>query len=132
MLVSLWLSGRILDWNFSQLGFDPSFRNLACLATLKSSDRTKQVCLWMTIYIYIYFFEDSLALSFWTMRKSSSKYSCRCKIYNANVYICIYKLMISLFYICFHVSIKPFYLFISINMSIYLTIDLSTTFFDGK
>ena len=37
------------------LGFNPSFRNLACLATLKSSDRTKQVCLWMTyIYIYIY------------------------------------------------------------------------------
>ena len=38
----------------SQLGFDPSFGNLACLATLKSSDRTKPICLWMTIYIYIY------------------------------------------------------------------------------
>ena len=25
-----------------------------CLATLMSSDRTKQICLWMTIYIYIY------------------------------------------------------------------------------
>ena len=24
------------------------------LATLMSSDRTKQICLWMTIYIYIY------------------------------------------------------------------------------
>ena len=39
------MSGRILDWRFSQPGFDPSFGNLACLATLKSSDRTKQsVC----------------------------------------------------------------------------------------
>ena len=25
-----------------------------CLATLMSSDRTKQICLWMTILIYIY------------------------------------------------------------------------------
>ena len=41
----------------SQPGFDPSFGNLACVATLKSSDRTKQVCLWMTIYIYIYIYE---------------------------------------------------------------------------
>ena len=29
--------GRILDWRLSQPGFDPSFWNLACLATLKSS-----------------------------------------------------------------------------------------------
>ena len=28
--------------------------NLACLAALKSSDRTKQVCLWMTIYMFPY------------------------------------------------------------------------------
>ena len=27
-----------------------------CLATLMSSDRTKQICLWMTIYIYIYIY----------------------------------------------------------------------------
>ena len=40
------------DWRFRQSGFDPSFGNLACLATMKSSDRTKLVCLWMTIYIY--------------------------------------------------------------------------------
>ena len=53
-LVSSWLGGRILDWRLSQPGFDPSFWNLACLATLKSSDRTIQACLWMTIYIYIY------------------------------------------------------------------------------
>ena len=53
-LVSSWLSGRILDWHLSQPGFDPSFRNLACLATLKSSDGMKQIYLWMTIYIYIY------------------------------------------------------------------------------
>ena len=47
------VSGRIFDWCLSQPGFDPSFRNLACLATLKSSDRTKQVCLWMSrLYIY--------------------------------------------------------------------------------
>ena len=56
MLVSLWLSGRIFDWRFSQPGFDPSFGDLACLATLKSSERTKKVCLWMTIYIYIYIY----------------------------------------------------------------------------
>ena len=50
-LASSWLSGRILDWRLSQPGFDPSFANLACLATLMSSDRTKQTCLWMTVYI---------------------------------------------------------------------------------
>ena len=37
-----------------QPGFDPSYGNLICLATLMSSDRTKQICLWMTIYIYIW------------------------------------------------------------------------------
>ena len=56
-MVSSWLSGRILDWRFSHPGFNPSFGNLACLATLKSSDRTKQVCLWMT-YTYIYIYSD--------------------------------------------------------------------------
>ena len=40
-LVSSCLSGRILDWRVSQPGFDRSFGNLVCLATLKSSDRTK-------------------------------------------------------------------------------------------
>ena len=44
----------ILDWRLSQPDFDPSFGNLACLATLKSSDRTKQVD--DNIYIYIYKF----------------------------------------------------------------------------
>ena len=42
------------------------FGNLACLAILKSSDRMKQVCLWMTIYrdicifiyIYIYIYRE--------------------------------------------------------------------------
>ena len=33
----------------SQLGFDPSFENLACLATLKSCDTMKQ-SVWITIY----------------------------------------------------------------------------------
>ena len=46
--------GRILDCLFSQPSFNPSFGNLACLATLKSSDRMKQVCLWMTIYMLPY------------------------------------------------------------------------------
>ena len=55
-LVSSWLSGRILNWRFSHLSFDPSFGNLACQATLKISDRTKQICLWMTLYIYIYIY----------------------------------------------------------------------------
>ena len=41
-----------LAWRLSQPGFDPSYGNLVCLATLMSSDRTKQICLWMTIYIY--------------------------------------------------------------------------------
>ena len=40
----------------SQPGFDPSYEKLVCLATLMSSDRTKQICLWMTIYIYIYIY----------------------------------------------------------------------------
>ena len=50
------ISGRILDWRLRQPGFDPSFGNLACLATLKSSEGTKQICRWMTIYIYIYIY----------------------------------------------------------------------------
>ena len=37
------------------MGFDPGFERPACLATLKSSDRTKQsVCGWQYIYIYIF------------------------------------------------------------------------------
>ena len=58
MLMSSWLSGRILDWRYSQTGFDPIFRNLACLAILMSSDRTKQsVCGW---YLYIYELKKAL------------------------------------------------------------------------
>ena len=37
-----------MDWRLSQPGFDPSFGNLACLATLMSSERTKQIGLWMS------------------------------------------------------------------------------------
>ena len=48
------MRGRVSDWHLSQPGFDPSHGKLVCLATLMSSDRTKQICLWMTIYIYIY------------------------------------------------------------------------------
>ena len=55
LLVPSWLRGRDLDWRLSQSGFDPSYGKLVCLATLMSSNRTKQVCLWMTIYIYSLF-----------------------------------------------------------------------------
>ena len=56
-IVSSWLSGRILDQRFSQQGFDPSFGNLACLATLKRYERTKQsVDEYIYIYIYIYIY----------------------------------------------------------------------------
>ena len=50
-LVSSWLRGSISDWRLSQPGFDPSFGNLACLATAKSCDTTKQsVFGWLYIY----------------------------------------------------------------------------------
>ena len=45
---------------------DPSFKRPTCLATLKSCDTTKPVCLWLTIYIclcvciYIYIYLFSL------------------------------------------------------------------------
>ena len=52
-LVSSWLSGRILDWRYNQPGFDPSFGNLACLATLMGSGRAEQsVCGWEYIYLF--------------------------------------------------------------------------------
>ena len=41
------------------MGFDPGFEHPTCLATLKSSDRTKQsVCGWQYVYIYIYIFNE--------------------------------------------------------------------------
>ena len=44
----------IYIYHFSLPGFDPRFRNLACLATLKSCNTTKQsVCGWQYIYIYM-------------------------------------------------------------------------------
>ena len=42
-LVSSWLRRRVLDWRLSQPGFDPSYGKIVCLATLISSDRTKQI-----------------------------------------------------------------------------------------
>ena len=42
-----------MDWRLSQPGFDPSYGNLVCLASLMSTDRTKQICLWMIIYICV-------------------------------------------------------------------------------
>ena len=53
---SSWMRGRVSDWHLSQPGFDPSYGKLVCLATLMSSDRTKQICLWMNIYIYCMIF----------------------------------------------------------------------------
>ena len=47
---------RSLDWRLNQPGFDLSYGKLICLATPMSSDRTKQICLWMTIDIYIYIY----------------------------------------------------------------------------
>ena len=49
------LRDRVLDWRLSQPGFDPSYGKLVCLATLMSSDWTKQICLWMTLYVYLIF-----------------------------------------------------------------------------
>ena len=43
------------------LHFDPSYGKLVCLATQMSSDRTKQICLLMTIYIII----SSIIMSCW-------------------------------------------------------------------
>ena len=44
-LVSSWKRGRIYSWQISQSGFDLSFENLACPATQKIWDTTKQsVC----------------------------------------------------------------------------------------
>ena len=48
-------TGLGLSLTKSWTGFDPGFERPACLATLKSSDWTKQsVCGWQYIYIYIY------------------------------------------------------------------------------
>ena len=54
--------GRILDWHLSQLGFDLSYGKLVCLATLLSSDRTKQISPWITIYIYAYTYKYTLSI----------------------------------------------------------------------
>ena len=47
---------RGLAWRLSQPSFNPGYGKLICLATLMSSNRTKQICLWMSIYIYIYIY----------------------------------------------------------------------------
>ena len=48
-LACLCFLSQILDWSLSQPGFDPSFGNLACQATLKICDITKSVCGWQYI-----------------------------------------------------------------------------------
>ena len=45
---------------FESTGFRSQLRGRYCLATLMSSDRTKQICLAMTIYIYIYIYIPKL------------------------------------------------------------------------
>ena len=63
-LGSSWLSGWILDWRLNKPCFDHSFGNLACLATLKSCDTTKQsLCGWQYIcslcmqWVYCHYFK---------------------------------------------------------------------------
>ena len=58
----------IYNWRLSQPGFDPSYRKLICLATLMSSDRTKQICLWMTIYICIYIYNYNYESRNWYIK----------------------------------------------------------------
>ena len=56
-----WPSSLRLSLTESWTGFDPGFERPTCLATLKSSVRTKKsVCGWQYIYIYIYIFEVCL------------------------------------------------------------------------
>ena len=64
---------RSLHWRLSQPGFDPSYGKLICLATLMTSDRTKQICLWMTVCIYM-----SYSSSYLTFSLSVSLESKRC------------------------------------------------------
>ena len=56
---------RSLDWCLRQPGFDPGYGKLICLATLMSSDRTKQICLWMTIEVSIYIYVYSIETPKW-------------------------------------------------------------------
>ena len=44
---------RSFGLSFESTGVSIPATGRYCLATLMSSDRTKQICLWMTIYIYI-------------------------------------------------------------------------------
>ena len=45
---------RGLAWRLSQPAFDPVYGKLICLATGENkTERTKQICLWMTIEIYV-------------------------------------------------------------------------------
>ena len=107
-LVSSWLSGRILDWCLSQPGFDPSFGNLACLVTLMSSDRTKQICLWMTIYIYMYI------------------YVCVYIYIYICVYVCIYIYMCV--YVCIYIYIcLCIYIYVYMYVCMYVCITTSGT-----
>ena len=47
-----WLCGKISSWHKSQPGFNPTFKHLACLTTLKSCDTTKQsVCGWLCVCV---------------------------------------------------------------------------------
>ena len=66
-----------LAWRLSYPGFDPGYGKLICQATLMSSDRTKQICLWMTIdlsiYIYIYILTNLISTSIHGTRKKKAR-----------------------------------------------------------
>ena len=55
------------------MGFDPGFERPMCLATLKSSDRTKQsVCGWQYIYIYYIILYMCVYVNVWLNRTDTS------------------------------------------------------------
>ena len=99
---------RGLDWCLSQPGFDPCYRKLICLATLMSSDRTKQICLWMTTeisihYIYIYIYVCV----------------CVCVCVCVSVFVCVWVCMCVC--VCvFSVMLSVLFCFCSINHLVYL------------
>ena len=59
------------------MGFDPGFECPTYLATLKSSDRTKQsVCGWQYIYIYIYIYK-AVIKDWWEQLSINSHIFCQ-------------------------------------------------------
>ena len=65
--------GWVVELAFESTGFRSQLRNLAYLATQMSSYRTKQICLWMTIYINIYIY---IYMHLYIKKKTSSETRC--------------------------------------------------------